>query len=395
MCRRRLSAMVQTVPLNSRATLISRVSTSSILRGRNCIQYLFYVKITKKLCVIRELVYICRKKERLMKYLDPKADLTFKKVFGEHPDLVKSLLNALLPFKNEEEEITSVTYLTPEMVPQTPTRKYSIVDVRCEDAQGRQFIVEMQMVWSVEFKQRVLFNASKAYVKQLNRGEDYSLLKPVYSLNLVNEVFEPELEDYYHYYHLVHEEHTDKVIDGLHLVFVELPKFTPHTFTEKKMQVLWLRYLTEIDEKTKEVPAELLASPEIAKAVSEIEESAYTEEELLGYDDFWDAVSVEKTLAGRLDRLTKANDDAVEKLKATSCQLKEAEEQRKEAEEQRKEAEEQRKEAEEQRKEAEERLIKANEEKLQSAQKLLEAGVSEEIVASTLNLSMEQIKKMN
>ena len=344
-----------------------------------------------------------------MKYLDPKADLTFKKVFGEHPDLVKSLLNALLPFKSEEEEITSVTYLTPEMVPQTPTRKYSIVDVRCEDAQGRQFIVEMQMVWSVEFKQRVLFNASKAYVKQLNRGEDYSLLKPVYSLNLVNEVFEPELEDYYHYYHLVHEEHTDKVIDGLHLVFVELPKFTPHTFTEKKMQVLWLRYLTEIDEKTKEVPAELLASPEIAKAVSEIEESAYTEEELLGYDDFWDAVSVEKTLAGRLDRLTKANDDAVEKLKATSCQLKEAEEQRKEAEEQRKEAEEQRKEAEEQRKEAEEqrkeaeeqrkeaeeRLIKANEEKLQSAKKLLEAGVSEEIVASILNLSMEQIKKMN
>ena len=376
-----------------------------------------------------------------MKYLDPKADLTFKKVFGEHPELVKSLLNALLPFKSEEEEITSVTYLTPEMVPQTPTRKYSIVDVRCEDAQGRQFIVEMQMVWSAEFKQRVLFNASKAYVKQLNRGEDYSLLKPVYSLNLVNEVFEPELDDYYHYYHLVHEEHTEKVIDGLHLVFVELPKFTPHTFTEKKMQVLWLRYLTEIDEKTKEVPAELLANPEIAKAVSEIEESAYTEEELLGYDEFWDMVSVEKTLAGRLERLTKANDDTEEKLKATSSQLvatssqleatssqleatssqleatssqleatssqleatssqlkeaeeqrKEAEEQRKEAEEQRKEAEEQRKEAEEQRKEAEEQLKRANEEKLQSAQKLLQAGVSADIVASTLNLSMDEIK---
>ena len=315
-----------------------------------------------------------------MKYLDPKADLTFKKVFGEHPDLVKSLLNALLPFKSKEEEITSVTYLTPEMMPQTPTRKFSIVDVRCEDALGRQFIVEMQMVWSAEFKQRVLFNASKAYVKQLNRGEDYSLLKPVYSLNLVNEVFEPELDDYYHYYHLVHEEHTDKVIDGLHLVFVELPKFTPHTFTEKKMQVLWLRYLTEIDEKTKTIPAELLASPEIAKAVSEIEESAYTEEELLGYDEFWDLVSVEKTLAGRLERLTKANDDAKEKLKATSSQLKEAEEQRKEAEEQRKKAEEQ--------------LTRANEEKMESAKKLLQAGVSAEIVASTLKLSKNEIEKM-
>ena len=311
-----------------------------------------------------------------MKYLDPKADLTFKKVFGEHPELVKSLLNALLPFKSKEEEITSVTYLTPEMVPQTPTRKFSIVDVRCEDALGRQFIVEMQMVWSVEFKQRVLFNASKAYVKQLNRGEDYSLLKPVYSLNLVN------------------EEHTDKVIDGLHLVFVELPKFTPHTFTEKKMQVLWLRYLTEIDEKTKTVPAELLANPEIAKAVSEIEESAYTEEELLGYDDFWDAVSVEKTLAGRLERLTKANDDTEEKLKATSSQLEATSSQLEATSSQLKEAEEQRKEAEEQRKEAEEQLKRANEEKMESAKKLLQAGVSVEIVASTLNLSKNEIEKI-
>jgi chromosome segregation ATPase len=151
------------------------------------------------------------------------------------------------------------------------------------------------------------------------------------------------------------------------------------------MQVLWLRYLTEIDEKTKEVPAELLANPEIAKAVSEIEESAYTEEELLGYDEFWDMVSVEKTLAGRLERLTKANDDTEEKLKATSSQLEATSSQLKEAEEQRKEAEEQRKEAEEQ-------LKKANEEKLQSAKKLLQAGVSADIVASTLNLSMDEIK---
>ena len=329
-----------------------------------------------------------------MKYLDPKADLTFKKVFGEHPELVKSLLNALLPFKSKEEEITSVTYLTPEMVPQTPTRKYSIVDVRCEDALGRQFIVEMQMVWSVEFKQRVLFNASKAYVKQLNRGEDYSLLKPVYSLNLVNEIFEPELDDYYHYYHLVHEEHTDKVIDGLHLVFVELPKFTPHTFTEKKMQVLWLRYLTEIDEKTKEIPAELLANPEIAKAVSEIEESAYTEEELLGYDDFWDAVSVEKTLAGRLERLTKANDDAKEKLKATSSQLEATSSQLEATSSQLEATSSQLEATSSQLKEAEEQLKRANVEKLESAKKLLQAGVSADIVASTLNLSMDEIEKL-
>ena len=33
----------------------------------------------------------------MAKYLDPKADVTFKKVFGEHKNLVISLLNALQP----------------------------------------------------------------------------------------------------------------------------------------------------------------------------------------------------------------------------------------------------------------------------------------------------------
>ena len=106
-----------------------------------------------------------------MRYLNPKADLTFKKVFGEHPDLIISFLNALLPFEKPEEEITQVEYLNPEMVPQTPFHKDSIVDVRCKDQSGRQFIVEMQMMWTSAYKQRVLFNASKAYVSQLGQGE--------------------------------------------------------------------------------------------------------------------------------------------------------------------------------------------------------------------------------
>ena len=148
-----------------------------------------------------------------MRYLNPKADLTFKKVFGEHPDLVASFLNALLPFDSPEERIEHVEYLPSELVPQTPLRKNSIVDVRCKDKRGRQFIVEMQMVWSSEFKQRVLFNASKAYVRQIAGGEDYELLQPVYSLNLVNDIFEPELEGYYHNYRIVHVEHSDRIIE--------------------------------------------------------------------------------------------------------------------------------------------------------------------------------------
>ena len=64
----------------------------------------------------------------MKKYLDPKTDLTFKKVFGEHKDLVISFMNALLPFDSPEEEIEDVEYLSPELVPVNPLWKDSVVD---------------------------------------------------------------------------------------------------------------------------------------------------------------------------------------------------------------------------------------------------------------------------
>ena len=45
-----------------------------------------------------------------MKYLDPKADLTFKKIFGNHPDRLKNLLNTLQAL-NEDELIQQQQYL--------------------------------------------------------------------------------------------------------------------------------------------------------------------------------------------------------------------------------------------------------------------------------------------
>ena len=230
-----------------------------------------------------------------MRYLTPTADLTFKKVFGEHPDLMISLLNAMLPLKDGE-EIVSIEYLPAELVPDTPLKKNSIVDVRCREENGRQFIVEMQLEWTTNFMQRVLFNASKAYVRQLDKSERYEMLQPVYALSFVNEIFEPGMEAFYHHYALVHSEDTGKIIEGLQLIFIELRKFRPTNFSGKKMQVLWLRYLTEIDEQTRVVPPELLANPEVCKAIHIVEESAFTEAELYAYEKYWDAVRTEKTL---------------------------------------------------------------------------------------------------
>ena len=60
------------------------------------------------------------------------------------------------------------------------------------------------------------------------------------------------------------------------------------------MQVLWLRYLTEINSRTRTVPEELTSNPVINKAVVQLEVSAFSDAQLLGYDRFWDMVSTAK-----------------------------------------------------------------------------------------------------
>ena len=242
-----------------------------------------------------------KKKQVMSRYLDPKADITFKKVFGDHPDLLMSLLNALLPLEPGK-EITDIEYLPAELIPRTPLSKYSIVDVRCRDTVGRQFIVEMQMEFNSEFTRRVLYNTSKIYITQLQPGMHYDAIQPVYSLNLVNDIYEKGDDNYYHHYQMAEKNHPDHIIEGMHILFFELPKFKPQTITEKKMEVLWLRFLTEIDEKTKRAPAELLENAELNKALEIVEEAAYSEAEMNSYDKFWDAVSWENTMENKIKR---------------------------------------------------------------------------------------------
>lgn len=228
------------------------------------------------------------------RFLDPKSDVVFKKIFGHHPAIIKSFLNGVLPLE-EGHLIEQVTYLTPEQSPRVPGFKNSIVDVKCQDQKGRIFIVEMQLSWSESFKQRLLFGASKAYVQQLQKGEHYNKLCPVYGLGILNVVFDPSPE-WFHHFRTVNIKDSSQVLEGLELIFLELPKFIPQNFAHRKMGVLWLRFLKEVDEHLTEVPAEFLHDPELNLAVELAQESAYTEAELAQYDRYWDAVSVENTI---------------------------------------------------------------------------------------------------
>ena len=252
------------------------------------------------------------------RYLDPKVDLAFKRVFGEHEHLLRSFLNALLPLPDDG-QIESLEYLTPEQVPELPGLfKNSIVDVKCKDARGRTFIVEMQMLWSTSFKQRILFSASQAYVKQLHAGHNYASLQPVYALALTNQVFDRATPEYYHHYQIVRQHEPRRVLEGLEFVFIELPKFAPQSRTDKRMQVKWLRFMSEVGDMPRKAETDPDASwredPDIAQALELVEAAAFTEQELEAYHIQIDKARIETTVLEDARAEGKAEGEAAAKV---------------------------------------------------------------------------------
>jgi len=241
---------------------------------------------------------------RMTHFLDPRCDIVFKRIFGEHPEILREFLNGVLPFENESEFIVSLEYLPGELVPDIPLIKNSIVDVRCKDASGRQFIVEMQMAWTNAFLQRVLFNASKAYVRQLEKGERYEMLCPVYGLSIIDDTYEPDQNCYYHDYRIVESGRPERVLEGLRLIFIELPKYRETRPKEvRKLRWAWLKFLQEAGHAgtqghatVEEFREQVGITEPLRKAMSIAEECGFSPAQLERYDSFWDAVSRERTL---------------------------------------------------------------------------------------------------
>ncbi|MDR0307457.1 MAG: Rpn family recombination-promoting nuclease/putative transposase [Chitinispirillales bacterium] len=228
------------------------------------------------------------------KYLDPKNDLTFKRIFGEHKHLCMSLLNNLLKFEGDS-RIKSLEYQTPELLPELDILKHSIVDVKCLDEAGRTFIVEIQLYWSNSFRARTLLNTAKTYSRQLDSAKKYSDLRPVFSLCLVNDVIETddELSGKYYWEYGIREKYHDKHIPGFDFVFIELPKFKPVNPAHKTMFDLWLSLLTQVDESTDEIPRELLENEKTKEAIKYLREGAYTRAQMQAYDGFKDMSMIE------------------------------------------------------------------------------------------------------
>ena len=221
-----------------------------------------------------------------MQYYDPKTDVVFKKVFGTHPNLTISLLNAVLQLDGKE-QIESIEYEPSEILPIMGDKRNSAVDVRCKDGKGDYFIVEMQMYWSSDFLRRVLYNCAKVYATLYSKGEEHYKVKKVFSVNILNDIYQNDTQKNYHRYRMSEIDEPSHVIKGIEIVCVELPKFKPENYAQRKMLKLWQEFLTSINAKTGEenISEAMLENEEVKEALDLCLD--LTEEERGYYDGFW------------------------------------------------------------------------------------------------------------
>jgi hypothetical protein len=118
------------------------------------------------------------------------------------------------------------------------------------------------------------------------------------------------------------------VIKGLEFILVELIKFKSKKWGDRKLAVLWLRFLKEVNEGMTKLPAELAENEHIRQAAELCEEGAFTPAELEAYDAYWDWVRTEKTLRegsrkeGEAIGLEKGEAIGLKKGEAERAQLK-------------------------------------------------------------------------
>ena len=220
-------------------------------------------------------------------FADPKTDIIFKKVFGEkaHKDVLIALLNALLEL-DEAHQIIDIEYLTPEQLPQHPGLRLSILDVKCIDAIGTRYVVEMQVIEVEGFQKRVVYNACKAYTSQLGVGEDYPALNDVIAVTICDFVLWPGPPDGPEVPLLsrwrLSEQHTGAPGPGeVQFVFLELPKYdrgdAPRTAVER-----WAWFFQRATLQ-RGVP-QGLDTPPLAKALEVARVANLTEEEGTEYE---------------------------------------------------------------------------------------------------------------
>ena len=161
------------------------------------------------------------------RYLNLYTDFGFKTLFGTpmNKDLLISFLNALL---HEEQHIVDVTYLNTEQLGMFKPGRKALLDVYCENDRGEKFIVEMQKAARRFFKDRSAFYSSFPICEQAQRSDWNFELEAVYTIGILNFVFDEYAGDeecYHHEVKLMDVRSKRVFFDKLNFIYLEMPKF--------------------------------------------------------------------------------------------------------------------------------------------------------------------------
>ncbi len=161
---------------------------------------------------------------------DPKTDFVFQRIFGseDHKPALIGFLNDVLAL-DDAHRVTSVALLPPEQRPKVGELKNSIVGVKCVDARGTTYVVEMQVLNVEAFEKRVVYNVAKAYVNQLGVGFAYPELDDVIGISICDFELWPRAQPPHvpmlSRWRMQEQQSGVPGLPEIQLVFMELPKY--------------------------------------------------------------------------------------------------------------------------------------------------------------------------
>lgn len=180
------------------------------------------------------------------RYINPYTDFGFKKLFGTamNKELLISFLNALFAGR---EVVKDITYLNVEHMGGIELDRKAVFDVYCENELGEKFLVEMQKGEQEFFKDRSLFYSTFAIREQARRGSWNYELKAVYTIGVLNFVFDRADDGrYIHEVRLVDIDTNEVFYDKLAFIYLEMPKFNKTEAELETMMDKWLFVLRNL-----------------------------------------------------------------------------------------------------------------------------------------------------
>jgi predicted transposase/invertase (TIGR01784 family) len=166
----------------------------------------------------------------LSKFLDPKNDFAFRRIFGseKNKDILIHFINDILSLEGDS-RIQEVTFQPTIQEPEIASKKQSIVDVLCRDEKGEYIIVEMQVSPQEGFEKRAQYYAAKAYSRQLNKGKEvggrYEDLKAVVFIAICDSIIFKDKSGYLSKHIILDQETYTQDLQDFSFTFIELPKF--------------------------------------------------------------------------------------------------------------------------------------------------------------------------